>query len=94
MILPDIEKRLEAFVRLGHGIIIFPGGVGTAEELLTCSASCTRPTSGKPIPIGAHRPRESADYFRAIDDFVKATQKPPPASTGSSSAMPPKWPAS
>ena len=31
VILPDIEKRLEAFVRLGHGIIIFPGGVGTAE---------------------------------------------------------------
>ncbi|MGL4459922.1 MAG: nucleotide 5'-monophosphate nucleosidase PpnN, partial [Plesiomonas shigelloides] len=34
VILPDIEKRLEAFVRMGHGIIIFPGGVGTAEELL------------------------------------------------------------
>lgn len=26
VILPDIEKRLEAFVRVGHGIIIFPGG--------------------------------------------------------------------
>ncbi|MBU0835931.1 MAG: DUF4478 domain-containing protein, partial [Gammaproteobacteria bacterium] len=34
VILPDIEKRLEAFVRVGHGIIIFPGGVGTAEEFL------------------------------------------------------------
>ena len=34
MILPDIEKRLEAFVRLGHGIVVFPGGVGTAEEIL------------------------------------------------------------
>ncbi len=34
IIMPDIEKRLEAFVRLGHGIIVFPGGVGTAEELL------------------------------------------------------------
>ena len=32
--MPDIEKRLEAFVRLSHGIIIFPGGAGTAEELL------------------------------------------------------------
>ncbi len=30
VILPDIEKRLEAFVRLGHGIVVFPGGVGTA----------------------------------------------------------------
>src|SRR5574343_646071 len=34
VILPDIEKRLEAFVRVAHGIIIFPGGAGTAEELL------------------------------------------------------------
>ena len=34
VIMPDIEKRLEAFVRIAHAIIIFPGGVGTAEELL------------------------------------------------------------
>lgn len=34
VIMPDIEKRLEAFVRLGHNLIIFPGGPGTAEELL------------------------------------------------------------
>ena len=34
VIMPDMEKRLEAFVRLGHGIIVFPGGVGTAEEIL------------------------------------------------------------
>lgn len=26
VIMPDIEKRLEAFVRVGHGVIIFPGG--------------------------------------------------------------------
>ena len=31
VIMPDIEKRLEAFVRLAHGIVVFPGGVGTAE---------------------------------------------------------------
>ena len=33
VIMPDIEKRLEAFVRTGHGIVVFPGGVGTAEEV-------------------------------------------------------------
>ncbi|HKD54704.1 MAG TPA: pyrimidine/purine nucleosidase domain-containing protein, partial [Steroidobacteraceae bacterium] len=27
-IMPDIEKRLEAFVRLAHGIVVFPGGAG------------------------------------------------------------------
>ncbi len=34
LVMPDIEKRLEAFIRLGHVLIIFPGGVGTMEELL------------------------------------------------------------
>ena len=34
VIMPDMEKRLEAFVRVGHGIVVFPGGVGTAEEIL------------------------------------------------------------
>ncbi|MGD8595333.1 MAG: pyrimidine/purine nucleosidase domain-containing protein, partial [Gammaproteobacteria bacterium] len=28
VIMPDIEKRLEAFVRTSHGIVVFPGGVG------------------------------------------------------------------
>ena len=34
VILPDMEKRLEAFVRIAHSIIVFPGGVGTLEEIL------------------------------------------------------------
>src|SRR3546814_16278118 len=34
VIMPDIAKRLESFVRLGHGIVVFAGGVGTAEENL------------------------------------------------------------
>ncbi len=32
--MPDIEKRLEAFVRARHAIVVFPGGAGTAEEIL------------------------------------------------------------
>ncbi len=43
IIMPDIEKRLEAFVRIAHGIIIFPGGVGTAEELLNLLAILMNP---------------------------------------------------
>ncbi|MCP4274323.1 MAG: DUF4478 domain-containing protein, partial [Gammaproteobacteria bacterium] len=34
VIMPAIEKRLESFLSLGHGVIIFPGGVGTMEEIL------------------------------------------------------------
>lgn len=32
VIMPNIKKHIEAFVCLGHGIIIFYGGFGTAEE--------------------------------------------------------------
>src|SRR3546814_19439406 len=34
VIMPAIEKRLEAFIRLGPGIVVFPGGVGTADDIL------------------------------------------------------------
>ena len=44
VILPDIEKRLEAFVRLAHAIVVFPGGVGTIEEILFCSEYSCRKT--------------------------------------------------
>ncbi|MGL5949620.1 MAG: nucleotide 5'-monophosphate nucleosidase PpnN [Aeromonas sp.] len=74
VILPDIEKRLEAFVRLGHGIIIFPGGAGTAEELLYILGIMLHPdNAAQPLPIILTGPKESAAYFSAIDAFVKAT---------------------
>ncbi len=74
VILPDIEKRLEAFVRLGHGIIVFPGGVGTLEEILfllgtlmdTDNANITMPlifTAGV----------SSRSYFAEIDAFLVRT---------------------
>ncbi len=34
IVMPDMEKRLEAFVRTGHGFVVFPGAVGTTEEIL------------------------------------------------------------
>ena len=45
VIMPDMEKRLEAFVRIGHGIIVFPGGVGTAEEILARSTRLVLPVA-------------------------------------------------
>lgn len=74
VILPDIEKRLEAFVRTGHGIIIFPGGAGTAEELLYILGIMMHPENkSQPLPIILTGPKESADYFHAIDAFIAAT---------------------
>lgn len=73
-ILPDIEKRLEAFVRLGHGIIIFPGGVGTAEELLYVLGILLHPENKDiPFPLVLTGPKESEPYFAQLHEFIAKT---------------------
>ncbi|MCP4606006.1 MAG: LOG family protein [Proteobacteria bacterium] len=74
VIMPDIETRLEAFVRLGHGIVIFPGGAGTAEELMYILGILSHPNNVKlPFPIILTGPKSSRNYFDALDEFVRAT---------------------
>ena len=74
IIMPDIEKRLEAFVRIAHGIIIFPGGVGTAEELLYLLGILMTPHNhDQLLPLILTGPKESEDYFRVLDDFIVNT---------------------
>lgn len=74
VIMPDMEKRLEAFVRLGHGIIVFPGGVGTAEEILYLLGVLLHPDNQRqPMPLIMTGPASSESYFRKIDEFVLAT---------------------
>ncbi len=70
-ILPDIEKRLEAFVRTGHAIIVFPGGVGTAEEILYVLGILLHPANKKvPFPVIFAGSRENESYFEMIDTFI------------------------
>lgn len=74
VIMPDIEKRLEGFVRLGHGIIVFPGGVGTAEEILYLLGILLHPdNAGAPFPLVFTGPKASAAYFEQIDRFIRLT---------------------
>jgi len=74
VIMPDIEKRLEAFVRMSHGIIIFPGGAGTAEELLyILGIMLNSKNLAQKLPIILTGPKESAEYFIQIDRFIAAT---------------------
>ncbi len=74
VILPDIEKRLEAFVRLAHGIVVFPGGAGTAEEILYLVGLLLDPANhDQPFPVVFTGPSESAAYFDRIISFVGAT---------------------
>lgn len=77
VILPDIEKRLEAFVRTGHAIIVFPGGAGTAEEILYLLGLLLHPENREmPFPLIFTGPAESASYFTQIDEFIGATLGP------------------
>ncbi len=77
VIMPDIEKRLEAFVRLCHGIIVFPGGAGTAEEILYLLGILLDPANAsQPLPLVFTGPRESAAYFRQLDRFIGTTLGP------------------
>jgi len=74
VILPDIEKRLEAFVRLGHGIVVFPGGVGTAEEVLYLLGILLNPQNREvPFPLILSGPAGTEEYFAQIDAFIKLT---------------------
>jgi predicted Rossmann-fold nucleotide-binding protein len=74
VILPDIEKRLEAFLRVGHGVIVFPGGAGTTEEVLYLLGILLDPgNSEQELPIIFTGPANSADYFLELDAFLRLT---------------------
>ena len=74
VILPDMEKRLEAFVRLAHSIIVFPGGVGTAEEIIFLLGILLEEANADlDMPIILTGPESAASYFEALLDFVSAT---------------------
>ncbi|MEK6247209.1 MAG: DUF3412 domain-containing protein, partial [Planctomycetales bacterium] len=69
-----IEKRLEAFVRLGHGIVVFPGGAGTAEEILYLLGVLLHPKNVDiPLPLVFTGPEGAATYFEQVDKFIRLT---------------------
>lgn len=77
VILPDIEKRLEAFVRIAQGIVIFPGGPGTAEELLYLLGIMMHPDNQQQqLPVILTGPRECASYWQHIEQFIRETLGP------------------
>ncbi|WP_426337797.1 nucleotide 5'-monophosphate nucleosidase PpnN [Pseudoduganella sp. S-14] len=74
VIMPDIEKRLEAFVRVGHGICVFPGGAGTAEEILYILGILLHPDNAEiPFPLIFTGPETAREYFVHINEFIGLT---------------------
>lgn len=71
VIMADIEKRLEAFVRLAHGLIVFPGGIGTLEEILyIVSILMYKENSQLVFPLILTGPSSSSDHFKLLDEFL------------------------
>ncbi|NOY62132.1 MAG: LOG family protein [Gammaproteobacteria bacterium] len=74
VILPDIEKRLEAFVRIGHAFVVFPGGAGTAEEILFLLGILLHPDNKHiPFPLILTGPDSAKAYFTEINQFIADT---------------------
>lgn len=71
VIMPDIEKRLEAFVRLAHGIIVFPGGVGTVEEVFYLLSILLAADGIQGIPLVFAGPHSCRGYFEILDAFLR-----------------------
>lgn len=77
VIMPDMEKRLEAFVRCGHGFVVFPGGAGTAEETLYLLGILLHPDNREhAFPLVLTGPAASAAYFDELLGFIDATLGP------------------
>ena len=74
VILPDIEKRLEAFVRSSMGCVVFMGGPGTAEEIQTIlSILLDEKNREQSYPVILTGPESARSYFEAIENFLLKT---------------------
>jgi predicted Rossmann-fold nucleotide-binding protein len=74
VIMPDMEKRLEAFVRVAHAIVVFPGGVGTAEEILyLLGILLDDANQDMRLPLILAGPASSRAYFERLDAFIGKT---------------------
>ena len=61
-------------MRIGHGIVVFPGGVGTAEEILYLLGILLREENRSlPFPLVLTGPVAAAPYFEQIDRFIRLT---------------------
>ena len=72
--MPDIEKRLEAFVRVGHGIIVFPEAQEQPRSCLYLVGHLMHPdNTDQPMPLILTGPESSRALLEQLDAFVGAT---------------------
>jgi len=61
-------------VRASHGIVVFPGGAGTAEEILYILGILLHPKNKDlPFPLIFTGPKSAESYFTQINEFIGTT---------------------
>jgi predicted aspartyl protease len=61
-------------VRLGHVIVVFPGGVGTAEEILyILGVLLNEKNNNVKVPLLWTGPKSAEAYFQQLDEFIGLT---------------------
>jgi len=74
VIMPESRKAPGILCRFGPRIVFFPGGEGTAEEILYLLGILLDPANEKlPFPWCSQVRADSADYFQQIHHFIGAT---------------------
>jgi hypothetical protein len=64
-------------VRLAHAVVVFPGGVGTTEEILYLMGLLLDPANeAQALPVILTGPESSAGYFEQIRRFLDAAVGP------------------
>ena len=70
VVFPNIEYRMEGFIRSAHRGRVHPGGVGTLEEILTMLAVRSMPEN-RDIPFEFDMvEREEGTYFLELDQYL------------------------
>jgi predicted Rossmann-fold nucleotide-binding protein len=70
-VFPDIEKRMEAFIRASHRGRIHPGGTGTMEELMTfLGMKIHKKNEGLVYPFDLVE-RPDGNYMKRLEQFFR-----------------------
>ncbi|MBF0352179.1 MAG: DUF3412 domain-containing protein [SAR324 cluster bacterium] len=75
VVFPDIEKRMEAFIRAAHRGRVHPGGIGTLEEIMMFLSMKLHPRNHGLIYPFDWVERPGGQYFDMIDQYLKTCFK-------------------
>ncbi|MDP4007929.1 MAG: DUF3412 domain-containing protein [Candidatus Peregrinibacteria bacterium] len=73
--LPDIEKRMETFLRVCHRLRVHPGGAGTLEEIMFVLATLLHPKNqGLHFPVDLVE-RVDGQYMPVVENYLQTLSR-------------------